>query len=101
MFMMNTSSIVKMILNKKKMTNMDLVRKMNEIEEKTGVKERTTKQRMTNYLNDYYKFGYSLARRVEIALDLPKETLMRTCPKPNTPAERREYKEELNKWEEI
>lgn len=96
--MINISTYVKMILKKKHMTNTDLLRKINKLEEKSGVKERTVKQNITNYLNDYWHWGYSFARKVEVALELEDKTLLNLLPKPKSESQKRIYKEVLKKW---
>ena len=95
---MNVSTFVKMILKKKQMTNMDLVRAINQVEEVSGSKERTTKQNVTNYLNDYFNWGYSFTRKVEVALGLENECLLNLLPKPKGENQKAIYKEALNKW---
>ncbi len=95
---MNVSTFVKMILKKKQMTNMDLVRAINQVEEVSGSKERTSKQNVTNYLNDYFNWGYSFTRKVEVALNLDDECLLSLLPKPKGKKQKKIYEESLNKW---
>ena len=80
------------------MTNMDLVRAINQVEEVSGSKERTSKQNVTNYLNDYFNWGYSFTRKVEVALELENESLLNLLPKPKGESQKAIYKEVLNKW---
>lgn len=96
--MMNLSTFVKMILKKKNMSNMDLVRAINKVEEASGVKERTVKQNVTNYLNEYFNFGYEFARKIEVALDLKDKTLLNMLPKPRTYDQKKSYNNALKKW---
>lgn len=96
--MMRVSFFVKMILKKRKMTNRDLVKAINEVEKASGVKERTVPQNITNYLNDYYNWGYEFTRKVEVALDLEDETLLKLLPKPKSNSQKRIYKESMKKW---
>ena len=42
--MINIATIIKNILKQQGISNIDLVRRINKIEEVSGVKERTTKQ---------------------------------------------------------
>ncbi len=77
---------------------MDLVRKINKIEEISGVRERTTKQNVTNYLNGYHNMGYDFARKLEVALGLPDKTILNLLPIPRGAGQKKQYKEALNKW---
>lgn len=87
-----------MILKKRKMTNKDLVKEINKVEEKSGVKERTSTQNITNYLNDYWNWGYEFTRKVEVALGLKDKTLMSLLPEPKSASQKRIYKESMKKW---
>jgi len=96
--MLTISNYIKMILKKKNMSNMDLVRAINKIEEASGVSERTVKQNVTNYLNGYFNYGYDTVRKVELALKLDDKALMNLLPKPKTQVEKDRYKEAMKKW---
>lgn len=76
---------------------MELVRRINQIEEVSGVKTRTTKQNITNYLNGYHNLGYDMIRKIELALDLKRETLLSLLPKPQG-NRKKQYKECLERW---
>ena len=80
------------------MSNMDLVKAINKVEEASGVKERTVIQNVTNYLNDYWNWGYSFTRKIEVALGLEDKTLLNLLPKPKGESQKRIYKEALKKW---
>lgn len=80
------------------MTNMDLVREINKVEEASGVRERTTKQNITNYINNYWNMGYDFARKLEVALELEDKTLLSLLPKPKSDSQKRIYKEAFKKW---
>lgn len=77
---------------------MDLVKAINKVEEASGVKERTVIQNVTNYLNDYWNWGYSFTRKIEVALGLEDKTLLNLLPQPKGANQKRIYKEALNKW---
>lgn len=80
------------------MSNMDLVRAINRVEEVSGVKERTSKQNITNYLNGQWNFSYDFTRKIEVALELEDKTLLNLLPKPKGEYQKRVYKEAFKKW---
>lgn len=85
--MMNIRDYVIMVLEKKKMTRVEFTRRINKIEEKLGEKK-TTNQNITNYLNgtdDKHNIGYKMALKMEKALDLPNDTLIKMVKSPLTP----------------
>ena len=90
-----------MILKKKNMSNMDLVRAINEVEEQAGVKEKTCKQNVTNYLNDYFNWGYEFTRKVEVALKLEDEMLLKFLPQPKGNIQRKKYMAMKEKWQKV
>ena len=96
--MINITMIVKNILKQQGISNIDLVRRINKIEEVSGVRERTTKQNVTNYLNGYHNIGYDVARKMELALNLKDKTLLNMLPTPRGAGQKKQYKEALNKW---
>ena len=96
--MLSISDYIKIIMDKKNMTNMDLVRKINKIEEEAGVEERTKKQNITSYLNGYQSWGYEFVRKVEVALELRDGFLMRMLGKPKTRDSRKRYEEIMKKY---
>lgn len=96
--MIDTSTIVKLTLKKKNWTNMDLVRKINELEDSVGDKEKTVRQNLTNYLNGYHDWGYKFTRKVEVALGLPNKTLLNTLKQPKSAYEKEVYKEVIGKY---
>ena len=83
------------------MSNMDLVRAINKVEERCGLKERTVKQNVTNFLNGYFDWGYDFTRKVEVALELEELTLMNTLRKPKTKWEKKCYNEALEKYKVV
>lgn len=85
--MLNINEYINLVLDKKKMTRADFCKKINEIEEKLGEKKTTT-QNITNYLNgtdDKHNIGYKMALKMEKALDLPDDTLLKMVKNPLTP----------------
>lgn len=85
--MMNIRDYIILILDKKKMTRAEFTRKINEIEDKLGEKK-TTNQNITNYLNNLdesHNIGYKMALKMEKALNLPDDTLLKMVKNPLTP----------------
>jgi transcriptional regulator with XRE-family HTH domain len=85
--MLNIREYINLVLDKKKMTRADFCKKINQIEEKLGEKKTTT-QNITNYLNgtdDKHNIGYKMALKMEKALDLPDDTLLKMVKNPLTP----------------
>lgn len=89
--MINVSDYIKIILNKKKMSNVELTKRINDIESKLGNK-RTTPQNITNYLNGYNTITRKWLVKVEYALGLPLGTLLNMVLEPTS----REAKNELD-----
>ena len=82
--MMNIRDYIILILDKKKMTRAEFTRKINEIEEKLGEKK-TNLQNITNYLNnpdESHNIGYKMALKMEKALGLPDDTLLKMVKNP-------------------
>lgn len=80
------------------MSNADLVKAINKVEEQSGVKERIVAQNVTNYLNGYHNWSYDFTRKVEVALELEDKTLLNLLPKPKGESQKRIYKEAFKKW---
>ncbi len=99
--MFKVSEYVKVILRKKNMTNMDLVRAINKVEEQAGLSSRVVKQNVTNYLNGYFEWGYEFTRKVEVALGLKDKTLLNLLPIPKTKSDKELYKTVLKKYKVV
>ncbi len=99
--MISTAMIIKQLMKKKGISNAELLKKINKIEEASGVRERTTKQNVTNYLNGYHNLGYDMARKMELALDLEDKTILNLMPKPKGMGKRNQYNECLKKWKRV
>lgn len=98
--MMNVAEFIKVLLKKKKWTNMKLCRELNKIEEKLG-EQRTTKQNITNYLNGYWEFRPKVLVKYEKALRLPQGTLINMVSPPTSIEARRELKSKIREINEI
>lgn len=73
-----------MILKKKNWSRRRLCKEINIIEENIGLKERTTPQNITNYLNGYHQMTPRWLVKVEVALGLPYDTLVNMVEQPKT-----------------
>ena len=73
--MLNVGTYVKIILKKRNMTQMDLVRKINKLNLGNG--KELSRCHLNNFLNGTEKQTVTWARRIEIALNLPKYSLIR------------------------
>lgn len=98
--MISVNEYIKIILQKKKWTNIKLCQELNKIEEKIG-DTRTTKQNITNYLNGYHDIRPKWLVKVEKALDLQQGTLVNMVMPPSSKEAQRELKELLKKVGEI
>lgn len=76
--MIDVGIYVKNILNKRNMTQMDLIRKMQKL--KLADEKTLVKQKLNNAIN--INMGYTWARRIEIALDLPEYSLIKMVGNP-------------------
>lgn len=65
------------------MTNAELCRRINQIEDKLGDR-RTTPQNITNYLNGYHNIRPKWLVKVEVALGLPYDTLVNMVEPPKS-----------------
>lgn len=85
---LNVGTYVKVLLKNRNMTQADLLRKMKEL--KIADEETLVKQKLNNALN--IQMGYTWARRIEIALELPDYSLIKMVGNP-TPIQWERIKE--------
>ena len=86
--MITAGTYVKVLLKKRNMTQMDLLNKMKKL--KLAKEETLSKQHLNNSLN--IQMGYTWARRIEIALELPEYSLIKMVGNP-TPMQWKRIKE--------
>lgn len=98
--MINVNDYIKILLKKKKWTNKNLCEKLNKIESKLG-DSRTTPQNITNYLNGQHDIRPKWLAKVEMALDLPQNTLISMVNAPSTKEAQKELKELIKKVREV
>ena len=84
MIMLSVIDYINIIMKRKKITRTELCKKINIIEDNAGLGERTTIQNITNYLNGYHNIRPKWLVKVEMALDLPSDTLIKMVEKPKT-----------------
>ena len=94
--MIDVREYILLVMKKKHMSRSDLLKKLNEIEEKIG-DSRSNLQNITNYLNGYNEFGPKLLVRYEKALNLPIGTLVNMISRPVTKESQKELKEIIEK----
>jgi len=77
--MITAESYVRILLKKRNMKQIDLLNKMKEL--KIADDRTLVKQKLNNAIN--IRMGYTWARRIEIALELPEFTLVRMVGNPS------------------
>lgn len=90
--MLNVNDYIKLLLKKKKWTNVRLCQELNKIEKRIG-DSRTTKQNITNYLNGYWNFRPKILVKYELALGLELGTLIDMVAPPSSKEGKKELKE--------
>ena len=98
--MLNVTDYIKLILKKKKWTNVRLCQELNKIEEQLG-ESRTTPQNISNYLHGQWSFRPKILVKYEKALGLPLNTLVNMVVPPSSKEGQKELKEMIKKVGEI
>lgn len=98
--MINVSDYIKLILKKKKWTNVKLCEELNKIEEQLG-DSRTTPQNISNYFNGLWAFRPKVLVKYEKALGLPVNTLVSMVAPPISKEGQKELKELMKKVGEM
>ena len=98
--MLNINEYIKLILKKKKWTNVKLCEELNKVEIQLG-DVRTSPQNITNYLNGYWNFRPKILAKYEKALGLKQGTLVNMVKEPLTKESQKELKEIMRKINEI
>lgn len=86
--MITAGTYVKVLLKKRNMSQMDLLRKMQEL--KLADDKTLVKPKLNEAINQ--KMGFTWARRIEIALNLPEYSLIKMVGEP-TPLQWEKIKE--------
>lgn len=98
--MLSVSDYIKLILQKKKWTNVRLCQELNKIEEKLG-DSRTSPQNITNYFKGEWAFRPKILVKYEVALGLPLGTLINMVEKPKSKEGQKELNEIIKKVREV
>lgn len=98
--LLTVTDYIKLILKKKKWTNVRLCQELNKIESKLG-DSKTSPQNITNYLNGYHDMRPKWLAKVEKALDLQQGTLINMVMPPSSREAQKELKELIKKVGEI
>ena len=98
--MLNVNEYIKLVLKKKKWTNVRLCQELNKIEEQLG-DVRTSPQNITNYLNGYWSFRPKILVKYEKVLGLNQGTLTNMVKEPLTKESQKELKEIIKKIKEV
>lgn len=98
--MINVSDYIKLILKKKKWTNVKLCQELNKIETQLG-DGKTTPQNITNYLNGYHDIRPKWLVKVEKALELEQGILINMVASPSSKEAQKELKEIMKKVKEV
>lgn len=98
--MLSVNEYIKLILKKKKWTNVRLCKELNKIESQLG-DVRTSPQNITNYLNGYCSFRPKVLVKYEKALGLKQGTLVNMVKEPLTKESQKELKAIIKKIEEV
>ena len=98
--MLTVNDYIKLILKKKKWTNVRLCQELNKIESKLG-DSKTSSQNITNYLNGYHDMRPKWLVKVEKALDLQQGTLVKMVMPPSSKEAQKELKDIIKKVNEV
>ena len=98
--MIDVSSYIKMVLEKKKWTRTKLCQEINKIESKLGEK-RTTTQNITNYLNGMYSFRPKILAKWEQALGLARGSLINMVAPPLGKDAKQELRETIERLDKV
>lgn len=94
--MLTVNDYIKLVLQKKKWTNIKLCQELNKIEEKLG-EGKTTPQNISNYLHGQWSFRPKVLVKYEVALGLPFGTLINMVKEPLSSDGKKELKETIKK----
>lgn len=94
--MLTVNDYIKLVLKKKKWTNVRFCQELNKIEEKLG-ESRTTPQNISNYMHGQWSYRPKVLVKYEVALDLPFGTLINMVKEPLSPEGKKELKEFIKK----
>ena len=94
--MIDVREYLKLVMEKKHLSQKDVVEKLNIIEQQHNEKK-THFQNLSEYLRDGLPFRPKFLVKLEVALDLPYGTLVNMVSPPSS----REGKKELERWKKV
>ena len=94
--MMSVTDYIKIILKKKKWTNVEFCKKINELEAKLG-DERTSPQNISNVLNGQWAIRPKMLAKWEVVLGLMEGTLVSMVREPLSKEGKKELQETKKK----
>jgi transcriptional regulator with XRE-family HTH domain len=92
-----------MVLKKEGLSRADFAKRINDIEEKLG-DTKTSTQNITNYLNNTdgeHNIGWKMALKMEKALGLPEDTLVKMVKSPIMAGSKRDFNNMKKKVREL
>lgn len=95
------SDFIKLVMKKKNITNIELTRMLNDLEDKIGDESRTYPQNINDYLKNHREMGSKMAFKIEYVLGLPKNTLVNMSILPKTKDSKNELKQLQLKVEKV
>jgi transcriptional regulator with XRE-family HTH domain len=98
--MIDVSTYIKLVLEKKKWTRTKLCEEINKIEARLGEK-RTTNQNITNYLNGMWAFRPKILAKWEQALGLPRGSLINMVAPPLGKDAKNELRETIERLDKV
>ena len=98
--MIDVCEYIKMIMKKKNITNTELCKRLNKIEEKLG-ESRTAKQNISNYLHRQWIFRPKILVKYDNALGLPMGTLVNMVEQSITKEAKKELSDLMKKVGDI
>lgn len=98
--MIDVREYIKIIMKKKNISNVELCKKLNKIEEQLS-ESRTTPQNVSNYLHGQWPFRSKILVKYEKALGLQQGVLVNMVSQPASKEGQKELKEIIKKVGEI
>ena len=98
--MIDVCEYIKLIMKKGKISNTELCKRLNKIEEQLG-ESRTTPQNISNYLHGQWPFRPKILTKYEKALGLPMGTLVNMVEQPITKESKKELSDLMKKVGDI
>lgn len=101
--MISLVEYINLVLTKKGISRAEFAKRINEVEGKIGV-TKTSNQNITNYLNNtdgLHNIGWKMALKMEKALELPDDTLLKMVKDPVTVVSKKDFNNMKRKVREL